>query len=251
MLKIFWQKLQNNIIWQHINTKYCIMSKDIEILRKKKRLTQDEVAKYLWITRQTFSKLEKGKIQPTLWQAVKLSELLWEDIDNFISTDIKTEAKNLIDWDKYKQIITNFIKYWADDDGKITKTKLAKLCYLLDFAWYYYNLEPITGLEYKKFAQWPVPDAYFSTLEELFEEESISIEIKWRSHLIENIWTPSNNKLTEDELKMLQDIAIKWKWKPTKEIVDFTHKQIPWMICYDKEIIPYGLITQEELENVY
>lgn len=227
------------------------MIANIENIRKEKKLTQDEVAKYLWITRQTFSKLEKWNIEPTLWQAVKLSELLWVEIDNFIETDTKTLSSKNIDWDKYKQIITNFIKYWADDDGKITKTKLAKLCYLLDFAWYYYNLVPITGLEYKKFAQWPVPDAYFSTLEELFEEDYIAIEIKWRSHLIENIWTPSSDKLSEDELNMLQDIAKKWKWKQTHEIVDFTHKQLPWLVSYDKEIIPYGLITQEDLENVY
>jgi len=227
------------------------MIKNIETIRKEKKITQDEVAKYLWITRQTFSKLEKWAIEPTLWQAVKLAELLWVEFDNFIKTDTWTEASKSINWDKYKQIITNFIRFWADDDGKITKTKLAKLCYLLDFAWYYYNLEPITGLEYKKFAQWPVPDAYFSTLEELFEEDYIAIEIKWRSHLIENIWSPSSDKLSEDEVNMLEEIAKKWKWKQTHEIVEFTHKQLPWMICYDKEIIPYNLITQEDLENVY
>jgi len=227
------------------------MINKIESLRKEKRITQEEIAKYLWITRQTFSKLEKWIIEPSLWQVVKLSELLWTNIYNYIKTDTKIKTKKSVNWDKYKQIITNFIKYWSDDDGKITKTKLAKLCYLLDFARYYYNLEPVTGLEYKKFTQWPVPDAYFSTLDELFEEESITIEIKWRSHLIENIWNPNKNKLSEEELNMLKNIASKWKWKQTHEIVDFTHKQLPWMICYDKEVIPYGLITQEEVENVY
>jgi len=227
------------------------MIANIENIRKEKKLTQDEVAKYLWITRQTFSKLEKWNIEPTLGQAVKLSELLSIDIDNLIKTDTKVEAKKPIDWEKYKQIITNFIKYWSDDDWKITKTKLAKLCYLLDFTWYYYNLEPITGLEYKKFAQWPVPDAYFSTLDELFEEREINVKIKWPAYLIENIENPNHDKLSDDEFEMLQNIAKKWKWKRTNEIVDFTHKQLPWLVSYDKEIIPYGLITQEDLENVY
>lgn len=227
------------------------MMMNIENIRKDKKITQDEVAKYLWITRQTFSKLEKWIIEPTLWQAVKLSELLAVEIDNFIKTDIKVEAWKKIDWEKYKQIITNFIKFWADVDWKITKTKLAKLCYLLDFSWYYYNLEPITWLRYKKFAQWPVPDEYFSILDELFEEQEINIEIKWQAYLIENIETPNHDKLTDDEFEMLQSIAKKWKWKKTKEIVDFTHKQLPWLISYDKEIIPYWLITQEEVENVY
>lgn len=227
------------------------MIKNIEALRKEKNKTQDEIAKYLWITRQTFSKIEKWLVEPTFGQAVKLSELLGLDIDNFMPTDTGTKATKNIDWDKYKQIITNFIKYWAGNDGKITKTKLAKLCYLLDFTWYYYNLEPITGLEYRKIQQWPVPDAYFATIDELLEEESISMEVKWRSYLMENIWNPESDKLTEDELNMLQDIAKKWKGKQTHEIVDFTHKQLPWMMSYDKEIIPYLLITQEEVENVY
>jgi len=42
------------------------MIANIEKFRKDKKLTQDEVAKYLGITRQTFSKLEKGNIEPTL-----------------------------------------------------------------------------------------------------------------------------------------------------------------------------------------
>ncbi|MBW7954483.1 DUF4065 domain-containing protein [Candidatus Gracilibacteria bacterium] len=227
------------------------MVANIENIRKEKKLTQDEVAKYLGITRQTFSKLEKGNIEPTLGQAVKLSELLGVEIDNFIETDTKTLSSKNIDWDKYKQIITNFIKYGADDDGKITKTKLAKLCYLLDFAWYYYNLVPITGLEYKKFAQGPVPDAYFSTLDELFEEKEISVKVKGPAYLIENIENPNHDKLNDDEFQMLQDIAKKWKGKRTQEIVEFTHNQLPWMMSYDREVIPYLLITQEELENVY
>lgn len=227
------------------------MIKNIETLRKEKKITQDEIAKHLWITRQTFSKLEKGTVEPTLWQAVKLSEILWIEIDNFFKTDMKVEVWEKVDWDKYKQIITNFIKFWSDDDGKITKTKLAKLCYLLDFAWYYYNLESITGLKYKKFAQWPVPDEYFSTLDELFEEKEISVKVKWPAYLIENIENPNHDKLNDDEFQMLQDIAKKWKWKRTQEIVEFTHNQLPWMMSYDREVIPYLLITQEELENVY
>ena len=227
------------------------MIKNIETLRKEKKLTQYEVAKHLWITRQTFSKLEKGTVEPTLWQAVKLSELLWIQIDNFITTDVKTVSTNNTNWEKYKQIITNFIKYWADSDWKITKTKLAKLCYLLDFSWYYYNLESVTSLEYRKIQQWPVPDAYFAIIDELQEDESIYLEIKWKSHLIENIWIPNDDNLSIDEIDMLKKIAEKWKWKQTQEIVEFTHNQLPWMICYNKEIIPYGLITQEEIENVY
>jgi hypothetical protein len=52
-------------------------------------------------------------------------------------------------------------------------------------------------------------------------------------------------------MNLLKKIAKKWKNKNTQEIVEFTHQQLPRMICYDKEIIPYDLITQEEVDNVY
>lgn len=227
------------------------MIKNTESLRKEKKFTQDEVAKYLWITRQTFSKLEKGSIEPTLWQAVKLAEILWVEIDNFIKSDFRTEVTKKIDWEKYKQIVKFFIENWTWKKYKITKTKLAKLCYLADFAWYYNNLESITGLEYRRIQQWPVPDAFFTTIEDLFDEESISIEIDWNSHLISNKWYFKTDKLSLEEKSLLNKIAEKWKYKNTQEIVEFTHNQLPWMICEDKEIIPYWLITQEDPNNVY
>ena len=42
-----------------------------------------------------------------------------------------------------------------------------------------------------------------------------------------------------------------WRGKPTLDIVNFTHDQLPWQICLDDEIIPYGLIFQEDLYAVF
>ena len=227
------------------------MTTTIKELRVEKGVSQQELADLLWVTRQTFSKLENWKIDPTLWQAVKISEFFGVDVAKFLPWDTQTTAPKEMDWGKYKQIIKNFIKYWSDNDWRITKTKLAKLCYLLDFTRYYYNLESITWLEYRRIQQWPVPDAYFSTIDWLQEEESVMINQKGKAYMIENIEEPRHDKLSEDEMNLLQKIAKKWKDKNTQEIIDFTHQQLPWMICADKEIIPYDLITQEEADNVY
>ena len=96
-----------------------------------------------------------------------------------------------------------------------------------------------------------MPDAYFRTIEELQEEESIMINQCGKAYLIENIEEPRHDKLSEDEMNLLEKIAKKWRDNDTQEIVDFTHQQLPRMICNDKEIIPYDLITQEESDNVY
>lgn len=223
----------------------------IKNIREDKKITQDYIAKKLWITRQTFSKIEKWEVEPTLWQAVKLSEILDIDLDKLSPWMTKKNSHFDLDWEKYKQIITNFIKYASDSDWKITKTKLAKLCYLLDFSWYYFNLESITWLQYRRIQQWPVPDTYFLAIEEFQREEVIAVEPKWKAQMILNIEETSKDKLSKDELDLLKKISKKWKNKKTQDIVDFTHHQIPWKVCKDKEMIPYNFITQEEADNVY
>lgn len=219
-------------------------------LRKNKWCTQQEVADLLWVTRQTYARMEKWASEINLGQAVKLAEFFGVGIEEFYF-DTTTEKTIVFDREKYKQIIRNFVALWADPDGKITKTKLAKLCYLLDFTWFYNNLVSVTGLEYRKIQQGPVPDLYFTTIEEMQEEQSIAVEQKGQAFMISNIWTVSHDLLDDDEMMRIEKIASKWKWANTKQIVDFTHKQFPRLVCHDKEIIPYGLITQEEDDNIY
>ena len=60
-----------------------------------------------------------------------------------------------------------------------------------------------------------------------------------------------HSKLSDKELAVIRSIGEAWKDKQTQEIVDFTHEQLPWQICREGEIIPYGLITQEDPEKVY
>ncbi|MDD3145476.1 MAG: DUF4065 domain-containing protein [Candidatus Gracilibacteria bacterium] len=228
------------------------MITNIEGLRKDKNFTQEEVANNIGVSRQTYSKIEKGDVELTLGQAVKISELFDMEVFELLGEDLSVKSDGNTNWDKYKQIITNCIKFGGDQkDGKIPKTKLAKLCYLVDFGWYYNNLESLSNLSYRKIQYGPVPDAYFSMIDELEFDESIGITRVGNSNLIENISSPSSSNLSDDEIEFIKNICFKWRGKDTKEIVDFTHKQLPWSICEDREIIPYELITQEEPENVY
>lgn len=151
---------------------------------------------------------------------------------------------------KYSQLLIACITYGAGSDGKITKTKLAKLAYLADFAYFYYNLKPIIGLDYKKLDQGPVPYEFFYILEEL-EGDVLDIEHKKNAHLVSIKNPTSMNLLSEEEHALIKKVCEKWKDKSTDEIVTFTHDQLPWKISRSKESIPYELIVQENSENVY
>jgi transcriptional regulator with XRE-family HTH domain len=228
-----------------------MMYQAIKQSRESKWYTQEEVANRLDISRQTYARIESGDSEITLWQAVVLAKYLDITLSDITWEDTRVTSNQEYDIEQYKAILTQCIKFGSDKDGKITKTKLAKLAYLIDFGWFYENLELLTGLSYRKLPLWPVPDAYFRTLEELQISESIVIELKWRTQLIENIGAPSEDGLSMEQIAFIRKVCEKWKWKNTEEIVRYTHEQLPWMVCNDGEIIPYSLITQEEPTNVY
>ena len=157
-------------------------------------------------------------------------------------------------YEKYKQMILAYLRESGSTDGKIPKTKLAKLLYLADFAWFYKHLESMSGMPYRKIEYGPVPDMYFRAIDELFEDGQINIDHKDGAILISqtrNAQKDALAQLTAAEKKLIQNIAKKWKHNRTQEIVEFTHKQLPYMVCNDNEIIPYELITQEDPEYVY
>ena len=69
--------------------------------------------------------------------------------------------------------------------------------------------------------------------------------------MIENLSDIYDSDFDIEEIDLIKKICKKRKKADTAKIVDFTHKQLPWMLCKDKEIIPYEFITQEEPNNVY
>ena len=146
-------------------------------------ISQEVVANELGISRPSYASIEQGAKELTLSQLEKLANILRISLSELqyevhnISSD---ETKNK----KYQQIILNCLKFGADKDGKITKTKLAKLTYMADFAWFYKNLEPMSGLSYRRIGQGPVPDEYFRNIDELFESGSIAIEQKGTAFML-------------------------------------------------------------------
>ncbi|MGV9001334.1 MAG: helix-turn-helix domain-containing protein [Candidatus Saccharimonadaceae bacterium] len=233
-----------------------ILGANLEALRRKKGYTQSQVAEAIGFSRPTYAQVETGQKDVTLGQADTLAKLFGVSVD-----DLRTKAEEIQSrvaaqetFDKYKQIILNAMEAGADSlDGKITKTKLAKLVYLSDFSWFYNHGDSMSGMAYRRLPRGPVPDAYFRAIDELIEDGVIKLEESGRAFMLsmtEKGKAP-HSRLTVGQRNMIKDIGIAWKDKQTQEIVDFTHSQLPWQICRDSEEIPYGLILQEDRAKVY
>jgi hypothetical protein len=110
----------------------------------------------------------------------------------------------------------------------------------------------MSGMTYRKLPRSPVSDVYFRALDELEKDGTIIREPKGNAILFSLIEKEAPvGRLSDDELDLIEKIGAAWRGKSTDDIVSFTHEQLPWQICRDGEIIPYGLITQEEPERVY
>ena len=222
----------------------------IRRLRKERGLSQAEVASNLDISRPSYIDIEKGKRELKLSQLMRLASILRIPAEE-LQFDSAMVATNDFPMPKLKQIILNCVRFGgAEGDGKITKTKLAKLVYLAEFKWFYDQLEPLTGFSYRRLAQGPVPDAYFRAIDELFDEKLIDIKRQGSAFMISLNEAASNDLLTKAELATVKNVSQKWRTSNTQQIVDFTHRQLPWKICRQGELIPYELIIQEDPENV-
>jgi transcriptional regulator with XRE-family HTH domain len=227
-----------------MSTKYASFIKG---LRLTKRFSQLLVADKLGLSRQSYMAIEGATRELTLHEAEKLGELYGISIVELAKT-IEPQ------YEKYKQMILAYLQAPISNDGKIPKTKLAKLLYLADFAWYYENLNSMSGMQYIRRAHGPVPDPYFRAIEELEEEGKISIDHKKDALLVSLAGSSYNQKLEllkKKEVQLIGKIATKWRNKKTIEIVDFTHEQLPYKLCSPDEPMPYDLITQQDPGYVY
>ena len=219
--------------------------KFIKELRAKKGLSQADVAKKIEISRSSYISFERGgSVELSLCQATKLADLFGISLE-----EMKTgQAPN---YAKYKQMILAFLR----SEGTITKTKLAKLLYFADFSWFYYNLQSMSGMQYRKMPYGPVSESYFGIIDEMADKGEISIEqTKDGAMLISQTRSGAMVDLSEmnkKEEELIENIEKKWKDKKTNEIVDFTHKQLPYMYAGDNEIVSYGLFTQENPDEIY
>ena len=63
------------------------MKNEIEILRKEKNITQEELAQILKVSRQTISSLEHGKYNPSIFLAHKIAEYFGKSIEEVFIFD--------------------------------------------------------------------------------------------------------------------------------------------------------------------
>lgn len=218
--------------------------KFIKTLREERGISQADIAKKLGISRTSYIAFEQNKRDISLGEIEKLSSILGFSFEEL-------EQKEMPNYEKYHQMILAFLR----KNKSVTKTKLAKLLYFADFAWFYKHLQSMSGMQYRKISYGPVADSYFRLIDEMADKGEIEITHTEEGAMLIS-QTRSGSKvdllaLSSGEDALINQISEKWKGKKTNEIVDFTHKQLPYLYAKDNEIVSYGLFTQEDPDEIY
>lgn len=143
--------------------------KKIKTLREKLNISQDELAKYIWINRISIWNIEANKRKIKEDELSKIADFFELPKSFFMEKNPK----------KYRQrALKDLILYIANklkNNNTFWKTTLNKLLYFSDFNYYEWTWSLITDVEYKKLPYWPVPQDISEILEEMIVDWEIAM----------------------------------------------------------------------------
>ena len=137
------------------------------------------------------------------------------------------------------------IKVFCDKIECLTKTKLAKFLWYLDFESYKKYKKGITGLSYCHLPYGAVPFLY----EELINDDKIIMKTIFQGDMIKKIITDviCDSKLNNQELEIAEEIINKFKNMNTEAVVEYMHKEKAYIETTKNEFISYNFAKNIKL----
>ena len=243
------------------------LGKKISNLRKRKGLSQKELAKFLDIPRSSLAQIELGRRNLSAFEFIELSKVLEFSMDQFPSTDyvqneeilIVEESKGIfehtrvssprLDIEKLKNVILYILEQCAGKPN-LGETALNKLLYFSDFNYYEIYEEHLTGSEYKKLSYGPVNEKLNPAIDSM-EAKELLTKIKTMYHgYPQTRYIPlskANLKLlSAAEKEIIDQVILQFSNWSASAISEYSHQDMPWKATKNGEIIDYELCFYRE-----
>jgi transcriptional regulator with XRE-family HTH domain len=237
----------------------------IKNLRESKGFTQTDIAKHLGCTRQTYTQIENGNRDVTLNESRKLAALFGISIESFVTEQaggpchIELEAKpskkrnkqeirisvpqNKVA--KFKEVLL-YILEKVGAQPNVGQTVLYKLLYFIDFDYYEKYEEQFIGARYQKNHFGPTPIEFKKIASDMIQNQEIE-EVKSKYFTREQLkYLPHRSanleKLTAREIKHIDEVLARLAQKNAKELSEYSHQDVPWIMAEDGEEIKYEAV---------
>lgn len=235
----------------------------IKTLREDKKISQDDLAKKVELSRVAISQIEQGRRNIDFLELAKIAAVFNLKTDYFLIEDDLPDIKitkeqnkqNDFNPEKLKNVILYILEKCAGKPN-VGETVLYKLLYFVDFDNFEINGKSITGMDYVHLQYGPAPIAalYLPVIEAMKEKQELKIIIhdyfglKIKRYI--NLITYNINSLSPKETKTIDEVIGSLSNMSASQIKDYSHGDAPWKLTDDKKIIPYNLVFERQTPYV-
>jgi len=240
----------------------------IAALRKRKGLSQENLAKLIQMSRPSLTQIELGNRSIDVIELQRLSLALGFSMDALMAQDFsiydlsdpdQLEKKNILEErislpilhaDKFKNVLLYILEKCAGKPN-VGETVLNKLLYFSDFNYYEMYEEHLTGATYRKLPYGPVPQNMDSVIDQMIRKGELR-RIKTNYYgLPQTRYIPliksdlAQFKASEKEIidRVIDQMS---DWSGTA-ISNYSHKDMPWLASKEGEEIDYELVFYREI----
>ena len=233
-------------------------------LRNNQGISQAFVALKIGVSRASYIEIEKGAKELTLSQANKIAEIFNISLEELLSgkkisaikvsiqnesekkrkqeTRIDVPQKNL---KKFKEVLL-YVLEKVGSKSNVGMTVLYKLLYFIDFDYYEKFEEQLIGATYIKNSFGPTP-VEFKKIVESMESKGELETVKSKYFLHEQTkYLPRREAdisvLNAREIKHIDEVLARLSDKNAKELSEYSHQDIPWLITKDNQPIKYEAV---------
>jgi len=235
-------------------------------LRKRKGLSQEDLAKSVQISRSSLTQIELGNRGVDVLELHKLSLQLGFSLDEFMSEDFELSpdfafeettslAKKerisdpLFQAEKCKNVLLYLLERCAGKPN-VGETVLNKLLYFADFNYYELYEEHLTGAKYRKLPFGPVPSQLDTLIQQMIEKEQLQrVKTVYRGYAQTRFLPLVKADLKElkaSETEVIDRVIEQMSDWSAAAISQYSHKDMPWIASKEGEIINYELAFYRE-----
>lgn len=231
-------------------------------LRKMKRLSQEDLAKRVKISRPSLAQIELGNRSVDILELQKLSLVLEFSLDYFMSkdfsasqdVDVKEEKKAkkeeerisapTLQVNKFKNVLLYILERCAGKPN-VGETVLYKLLYFSDFNYYELYEEHLTGAKYRKLPYGPVPQKLDTIIGQMIEKGQLQrVKTEYHGYPQTRYLPLEKADLTElkaSEKEIIDRVIEHMSDWSAAAISNYSHKDMPWLASKEGEEINYEL----------
>lgn len=236
-------------------------------LRKRKQLSQENLAKMVGISRPSLTQVELGKRSLNIMELQRFAQVLGFSLDDFMSEDFAPEVINFSEEEerpktvnermsvpylqigKFRNILLYILERCAGKPN-VGETVLYKLLYFSDFNYYELYEEHLTGASYRKLPYGPVPQNLDIIIKNMIENKQVQcFKTEYHGYPQTRYLPLEKADLTQlkaSEKEVVDRVIEQMSDWSASAVSNYSHKDIPWMASKDGEDINYELVFYRE-----